>query len=219
MPWVCSGIAAALTMSLPLVAATPAKKDETLPMLSPAGIKRIQENIKTLEQNIRDAQANLQTCDKNLKVLHTEMEQISSLDKEHQELRQKLSAYLDSAHKLMQKNAQEMVKLNKTIKEVESTGGKSEGDLARREKALDRLRQDSSDLDRWKGDAEDKIKRIHEMIREVATGLGDLNSRRNNLKADIDSWNRRKNEYDKLLVHYRQKKAESEAMAKASAGR
>lgn len=184
-------------------------------ILSPSGIKRIQENIKTLEQNIKDATNNIQICDKNLKVLQGEMDQLLGLEKEHYDLKQKLNEYLDNAQKLLSKNAQEAQKLAKSIRETESVP-RAQGENAQRERVLDKLRQDDSDLARWKSDADQKMKRIKDMIHEVHSDLADLNGRKGNVKADISSWNRRRSEYEKLLTDYKRKKSDAELFVKNS---
>lgn len=184
-------------------------------ILSPSGVKRIQDNIKTLEQNIKDATNNIQICDKNLKVLQGEIELLAGLEKEHYELKQKLNDYLDNAQKFYSKNAQEVQKLAKSIKEMEAAP-RGQGESAQRERVLDKLRQDDSDLARWKSDADQKVKRIKDMIHEVNSDLTDLAGRKNTVKADVSSWNQRKNEYEKLLVDYKRKKGDAELLVKNS---
>lgn len=190
-------------------------EEETTPKLSPAGQRRIQDNIKVLDQNIKDAQSNLATCDKNLKVLQGEIDELNGLETEHGELKQKLSKYVESAKSQMQKNQQETHKVAKTIKEVEAIP-RVEGDNTQRQRLLDKMRQDEIELSRWKGDADAKLKRVNDMFREINTSLGDIAGRKSAIRADITAWNRRKDEYEKLLVHYRQKRAEGEALVKAS---
>ena len=168
--------------------AAPEKKESETPVaiLSQSGIKRLQENIKTLDQNIKDATNNIQVCDKNLKVLQGEMDQLIGLEKEHHDLKKKLDDYLDTAQKFYQKNAQEGQKLSKAIKEAEAVP-RSQGESTQRERILEKLRQDDADLARWKSDADQKVKRIKDMIHEINSDLTDLSARKGTVRADLSS--------------------------------
>jgi len=190
------------------------KKDaepEVPPRVSSAGMKRVRENIKVIEQNTKDTIINLEATDKNVKTIQGELEDLSSLDKEHFELNKRYRDYVAEAEKELAKNQANIKKIEKYEKSMRAA---IKGDVtAAQRQDLEKAQRDREDRERWIADAKVKMKRVKELQKEIQENVSQIESRRAALKDQLATWTERRKEYQRLLETFRQRKSELEKLA------
>ncbi len=185
------------------------------PKLSATGLQRVSKNIEVLNQNIKDAQTNLDIIQKNLKTLQIELDDVSALEKEHQELRAQYDAYLVDAAGQLAKTDTQLQKIAKLERENASSLPQSIGSNAKGGPSYDaqKVTLEKSKLEDWKSDAAPKINKVSELIRELKENLSQIGEKRLQLKKDVSVWTENRREFDSLLKQYNAKKAELQKLA------
>lgn len=205
-------------LSLPVMAALDTE-DEALklrPVLSPAGIQRIYDNIKTVETNIRDTQHNIGACDKNRAVVIAELKELDKLEEEQIVLTKTYEAYIENGKQRLAKNSEGAEELSKfegeNREKLKEYQGKAQTDLAAK---LNTARLEKESREQWKADAEAKMARVNKLIQSGKQNLKDIQARRIPLRGQVSGWVEKQNEFKKLLVELTSRKKELERVAAA----
>lgn len=175
------------------------------PVLSEEGKKRVLENLKTIEENIVDMKENLTNTSANLKTLQAEARELEELEKEHISLKKKYEGYLLEANLEIKKNEDLIANLDSREK-----------DLAKDPKhtnELTKVREQKRERTLWKGDAEIKTSQASKLLEEMVRKLSDIQSRKQPLQNQLQSWIEREREYRKLLQRLISKKSELESFS------
>ena len=179
--------------------------DEILPVLSPRGIKRQEENRAIVEQNVADLEENVTICGKNVKTLQNELKDLTDLEREHEALRDRYRDYLVRAEK---ENAKNEAALRKSqIFEKDARGAADHMEL-------EKARLDIGDRTRWRGDAAGKVKRINELLKGLKDNFGNIQTRRYSLQKQLKCWVERKKDFEKQLAYNKDRKATFDKIAK-----
>jgi chromosome segregation ATPase len=178
------------------------------PKLSQAGIQRINKNINTLDQNLKDLEVNMGAADKNIQTLKAELDALDKLEKEHRDLKKKYQEYLTDAEKKLAKTELELKAVLKSEKDL---GGKK-GSPAHQKEMLESTQKSKTQLQDWKSDAQVKIRKVNDLIKEVQYNLGQIQGRREVLKVQLNSWDDRKNEFVQLSQTFKSKRTELEKL-------
>jgi chromosome segregation ATPase len=207
--WVLQ-VSAALAASPPDDKGT-GKAEEAAAPLSAAGLKRIRENLGILDQNIKETKDNLTATSKNIKTLEQELADLTGIEKEHFDLRKKYLDYLAEANRQIAKNDQDGQKIDKQLKDLKSS--KSDGD-PRQQAIIAKANEEKNVRTKWRTDADQKVKRVNELMVGLQDNLGQIQARRNALKEQIQSWTDREKQFHRLLQEYQSKKNQLEKIAK-----
>ncbi|MBY0369065.1 hypothetical protein K2X33_00165 [bacterium] len=174
------------------------------PVLSTTGKKRLRDNVRTLENNLKDLRENLVASEKNLTTIRAELKDISVLEKEHLDLRQKYMGYQQLAEQEMRKNEKAKRDLAKWEEKQKAQPNVSQEALKEK---LESARMEQSERDRWKADADSKNARVRELISGVDKNLRDIRSRKHPLEQQLASWTARRDDYKKRITETEEKKA------------
>ncbi len=215
-----------LLLSLPLatraIAATNTKEDAELdstpggklqPHLSASGLQRLKKNIETLTQNAKEVQSNIEIADRNLKTLQAELADISSLQKEHEDLQNQYQTYLADANKKLAKTETELQKIAKYERENAAAAKKSTSTKGDKIYDAEKLAEDKTSLLDWKADAVPKIRRVNELVGELKDNLIQIEEKKSQVKKDLSTWVEHRKEFEISLKQFNSKKAELQKLA------
>jgi hypothetical protein len=185
------------------------------PRLSQAGIQRVNKNLLILGQNIHDCDGNLSVTDRNIKTLEQEISDLDKLERDHRDLRGRLQVYLTNAQVKVTKSEVQMRSIA-TFERQEKESRKK--DVYRDPKdpkiaeSESRATHDRNKLIQWQSDADYKVKRVNEMLKELQYNVGEIQGRRDVLKSQLSSWTERRGEFVKLAAAFKSKKSELEKL-------
>ena len=199
-------------ISLAAIGAEDPTVPQDRPIFSPAGRKRLLENLERLETNIQTTQSNIRNSEKNFKTIENELRTLDAFVSEHAELRRKYNAYLSNAATQMKDH--ELKGRQLTQWELESRAAVAKG--AQVEGATAAKREKTA-REKWSEDAESKVARVKALVRGLEQNLRDIEARRGPLRTQMAEWARRHKEFQALLVTLGQRKAEMEQLAHRSA--
>jgi chromosome segregation ATPase len=177
--------------------------------LSAAGLKRIRDNLGIIEQNIKETKENLTATAKNVKTIEQELADLTGIEKEHFDLKQKYLDYIAEAQRQIAKNAQDVQKIDKQVKEL-----KGNSNDPGRQEVIAKATEDKTTRLKWREDADQKVKRVNELLVGLQDNLGQIQARRNALREQIQSWTEREKQFHQLLEGYQLRKGQLEKIAK-----
>jgi len=200
----------ALADTPPSAATTPG----TLPPdvhISPAGKKRVLENLGVVVKNIENVKTNLAATSQNKKTVEAELADLESLEKDHIELKKKYTDYLSEAEEELKKNEKSLRELTAWQNAVKAAGQKLNSTY---QSKWDTVEQEKTEREKWKADAEIKISRVGKLMANLIGDMRDIQSRKGPLKNEIAEWDNRTKGYQKLLDELNAKKTSLEKLAK-----
>jgi len=163
--------------------------------LSPAGIRRIQENTEILKKNIETTKRNIQNSEQNVSTLDGELSELQRLEEEVLKLKTQYEAFLSQANQESQKNKE----ILKSLPQL------ADRKLAELEK---------EDRQNWQRNTEQQMAQVKDLLNKLNKDLAKLTNRRKELNSQRENWISRAKAHQQLLEDLNSKKAVAEKKLK-----
>ncbi len=163
--------------------------------LSPAGIRRVQENAEILKKSIETTKRNIQNSEQNVSTLDGELLELQRLEEEVVKLKNQYEAFLSQANQESQKNKEVLGGLSRM----------TDRKLAELEK---------EDRQNWQRNTEQQMTQVKDLLNKLNKDWVKLSNRRKELNTQKESWISRGKAHQQLLEDLNSKKAAAEKKLK-----
>ncbi len=184
------------------------------PVLSSSGKQRLLENIASLDKNITIVKGNIVNCKKNAIVIDSELKELSALEQEHLQLREKYVGQIADIQKELDKNDTAMKELDNFQKNISKNSSSSSNAQTAQQDDIMKSQKDKMDREKWKSEATAKVGKINELIKSVNANLNSIEVKKTPLKEQQQQWLSKEKEYQKLFIDLTAKKEESAKILK-----
>lgn len=188
--------------SLPLLLATlffsigaQASNEGPAAQLSPAGMRRLEENRQILLKNIEATKTNIENCQNNAGTVSKQSEEVAKVESELLKLKEQYENFLKNAEMESTKNREALSNLAKM-----------------KNRKLATLEQ--TERESWSKDTSEKVTKVKALLQRLKKDLDGVSFQKKDLVGQKNHWQEREKHHERILEELNAKKLETEKKLK-----
>lgn len=173
----------------------PAANEAPEAQLSPAGMRRLEENRQILLKNIEATRSNIENCQTNAGTVAKQSEEIAKVESELLKLKEQYENFLKTAETESVKNREALSNLAKI-----------------KNRKLANLEQ--NERESWSKDTSEKVAKVKTLLQKLKKDLDGVSFQKRDLANQKSHWMEREKHHEKILEELNAKKTETEKRLK-----
>jgi len=163
--------------------------------LSPAGLRRVQENNHILQKSLETTQENINHSSQNITTLDSKIGELTRLEDEINKLKIQYESFLVQAAQENQKNSEALASLNKIT-----------------DRKLAQLERE--DRERWQKNTAQQVNQVKGLLAKLKKDMSKISIQKQDLNSQKAHWTDREKFHQKILEDLKLKKVSAEKKLK-----